>query len=117
MWNWLSELLEIRHVSNERKKELQICDSCEVLKLQLSIMNQNNQQLLNRILEKPVSEPATTQEEFQPINKHEIPFRVRREMLEKEDRARAKSLKLAAQPDSAEIDKLERELGITDAKA
>lgn len=114
MWAWLSELLEIKHTFRERKLETKVCDSCEVLKLQLSIMNQNNKELMNRILERPeVEDKSDVENKYVPINKHEVPFRVRREMLEREDRAKAKSLKLAAKPDSSQIEELEKELGIT----
>lgn len=116
MWGWLSELLEIKHTFRERKLETKVCDSCEILKLQLSIMNQNNKELMNRILEKPEPESKPDVESFVPINKHEVPFRVRREILEREDRAKAKSLKLAAKPDSSQIEELEKELGIIEVE-
>jgi hypothetical protein len=69
------------------------CKSCEILQRQLDVVNYEKQQLLNSILAKPV-EQEMKKEEYQPIlQKKHIPWAVRRQMLEAEDREKAKLLK------------------------
>ena len=104
MFGWFRELLEIRYEFKERKAQLNaatsVCQTCESLKFELERTSREKEQLLNRILElsKPVApvevrlpEPTTVQ----PIQlgKRHIPFAVRREMLEAEDREQARLLK------------------------
>ena len=87
-----------------------ICESCEVLKGQLEILNYTNKQLMDRILNPPV--PVTIPEPAQrevSIPKN-IPWGVRRQMLEAEDRERAKLMKNAPVPVLTED--LEKEMDI-----
>lgn len=83
-----------------------VCDSCEVLKQELAISHQNYKELLTKLTAQPevaeVKEPAIiTQPRF-------ISWKVRREMLEREDRIKAVAMKSAGKPKSTE--ELESEL-------
>lgn len=90
------------------------CESCDVLQKQLEIANYEKKQLLEHILDftKPKAEEKTITREIEPIRPKAIPFSVKRQMLEAEDRARAEILKKQQE----DIEHLEKELGITEGK-
>jgi hypothetical protein len=124
MFGWLRELLEIKYEFRERrtrlttevKKDEVICQSCETLKTQLEIANYEKSQLLGKLLKEPEKESERT--EAPPMNHvpRVVPWQVRRQMLEREDREKAKLLKNAPKPVVAttkvetEEDKKETEL-------
>jgi hypothetical protein len=89
------------------------CNSCEVLRSQLDESNRERRELLKRILEPP--EPITTRpaeaDELTPITPKYVPWHVRQQLLEAEDR---KAAQLKRDKDK-EIKDLEKELGVTDA--
>lgn len=132
MFNWLRELLDIKYEYRARKLELkrddkhdnfveEVCDSCETLKIQLAIANAEKKLLLEKILKEPVTEDKTVDNVKAVLPNRHLSFSARRQMLEREDRAKAKTLrqneienKLAA-PASDSVAELERELDI-DAK-
>lgn len=88
------------------------CNTCEVLRAQLDESNRERRELLNRLLEPTKSEPLSTPtEEMKPIQPQFIPWRVRQQMLEAEDHKKAQLMKDKA----VEIEKLEKELGVSDA--
>jgi hypothetical protein len=149
MFKWLKEYLEIKYQFKEQQLALQaeslICKSCETLKNQLDIANYEKKQLLESILQSDTHRTAShTQSEAsapQQIKPHSIPWAVRKQMLEAEDRQKARilnenarnDLKFAADitradsggikviipnpnPNPNEIEELERELGIGEAK-
>src|SRR5215213_9443142 len=94
MWKWLHHILEphCEHCLDERETN-RICQSCETLKSQLASANHREEQLLDRILEltnpeKP--EPKQVEIAKESLKPRYTPFAVRRQMLEEEDRARAK---------------------------
>lgn len=83
------------------------CNTCEVLRAQLDESNRERRELLSRLLEPSKPEPVPKEEqEFVPIKPSFTPWRVRQQMLEQEDRAKARILK----DRTAEIKKLEDEL-------
>lgn len=88
------------------------CATCEVLNAQLASSERERRELLHKLLDKAQPEPSpTVVEEPVPVTPQFIPWRVRQQMLEAEDRRRASLLKDRQQ----EIDKLESELGVKDA--
>lgn len=105
---WLHRLFNphCEHCREERE-ESRVCSSCETLKSQLESVNHEKNKLLDRLLEKPVLE-ATTQPEREITKPINIPWNVRRQMLEREDRERARLIQNAPIPTEA----LERELDI-----
>jgi hypothetical protein len=100
MINWLRNLLNI-------EKEKEPCATCEVLKESLALERARTSELLKIIL--PRSFPYITSanedkpESISPKQQF-IPWRVKREMLEKEDRERARN---------KSIDELEKEINIS----
>jgi hypothetical protein len=83
------------------------CNTCEVLRAQLDESNRERRELLNRLLEPSKPEPlAVEKEDFKPIQPAFVPWRVRQQMLESEDRHQAALLKNR----QVEIEKLEKEL-------
>jgi hypothetical protein len=88
------------------------CSTCEVLRDQLDKSETERRNLLMRLLDKdkPESSPPST-EEIKAITPQFIPWRVKQQMLEAEDRKRAQLVKEKAK----EIEDLEKQLGIVDA--
>lgn len=101
--DWYRQYLNIKYEARERKtlvtKDETVCLSCETLKQQLEIANYEKEKLLNRILEKPEA-PPVPQAPPEVSRPRMIPWNVRRQMLEREDREKARALRNAAQPDS-----------------
>jgi hypothetical protein len=86
------------------------CASCEVLKEALSIERQLNSVLLQKLLDKDKPEPLSSikEEELKPIKSQFVPWRVRQQILESEDRKQAQLMK----DKQREIEELEKELYI-----
>lgn len=88
------------------------CTSCELLRDQLDKSETERRELLARLLEKDKPEPSPqTTEEFKPIQPQYMPWRVRQQMMEAEDRRTAQ----LQREKQMEIDSLEKELGIAHA--
>ena len=92
--------------------EPSVCPVCEVLRAQLDESSRERRELLQRALAPPIqsAEPIST-EEHQPIKAQYVPWRVRQQMLEAEDREKARLMRDKVQ----EIEELETELGVKDA--
>jgi len=116
MFNWLKEYWDIKASYMERKREATICESCETLKMQLAIANDEKRQLLNQILYKPEPEVKVDTSELKPVStlSHTGSWRVRQQMLEAEDREKAKILNREMKSPVATISTadLEKELDI-----
>jgi hypothetical protein len=117
--DWYKQYLEIKYNSRKLKNEVvveeKVCQSCETLKQQLEFSNYEKKQLLAKILKEP--EPTPVTEAPQITRPRTVPWHVRRQMLEAEDRVKAQRLREAPKPDSPEVVKeetaeLERELDI-----
>lgn len=87
------------------------CATCELLRDQLDESNRERRELLARLLEPKTAEPpsAHVEERHIPITPNFVPWRVKQQMLEQEDRKKAELLKNRTE----EIDKLEKELEIS----
>lgn len=89
------------------------CETCDILREQLAKSDAERRELLTRLLAPTVPEPSPTkEEEYQPIKPQFMPWRVRQQMLEAEDRKKAQVLNDKAR----EINELEKELGVSDGK-
>lgn len=124
MFGWFRELLEIRYEFRERKLRLSeeaservnVCASCEVLKAALTRANFEKDQLLNKLLTPDV--PAEVPKVLTSVSMpKQMPFAVRRQMLEAEDRVKADTLKRQRIEEEElknklSIEKLEKELQI-----
>jgi hypothetical protein len=123
--DWYKQWLEIRaefkakkfELTREVKQEDTVCHSCETLRQQLEISNYEKKLLLNRILEKPEPvEERTKAPELIAPRPRVTSWAAKRQMLEREDRELARSLRNAAKPDNEKTDvaELERELGVAE---
>ena len=120
--NWLKQYYELQAEHKASLREAEYCESCEVLKLQLSLVNDEKKQLLNRLLI-PTEESKTeiTENPKAILPKH-MNFAIRRQMLEAEDREKAKRLrdnkavvKSNFAPVALTTAEIEKELGVADA--
>jgi hypothetical protein len=97
------------------------CKTCEVLRAQLESCNYERRELLTKLLDKDIKkeEPIADTHDLQPILPQYTPWKVRQQILEKEDRAKARLLKekeLEVSQSHPEIADLEKELGVEDVK-
>lgn len=129
--NWFTKFWhELRnphceHCSDERerarniKAEEEACDSCHMLRLENARLINENGRLLDRILnpirEEVIEKPASPIE----MPKKHLPWRVRQQILEQEDRQAARARNEAAKPSKPSgpqtVQELEKELGVEDA--
>lgn len=113
--NWLHKLFHphCEHCLLE-EQESKHCRTCEVLEMELAHLRGANQDLLLRLLNpiKQTEPEVLDTRNLKPImpQGRELPWRVKQQMLEREDRDRAQKEKLAGRPDI--VEKLESELGV-----
>jgi hypothetical protein len=100
------------HCKDERN-ESHVCQSCEILKSQLERLTFENSQLMNRILEKPTIE-TTKEPTMVTLPSRNVPWNVRRQMLEQEDREKAKLIREA--PNAVSTEQLEKDLDFVSAE-
>lgn len=103
---WLHRLLHPHCAECNLEKE---CRNCDVLRQLLEVEKFENKQLLERLLHVPEVERKVNEEVFKPIHTSPISLRVRREMLENEDRVKARLMK-EKEEEMKSIDVLENEL-------
>ena len=97
-------------------REANVCESCETLKQQLEIANYEKKMLLDKLTKEPEA-PLPVNKEIPVSVPKMIPWNVRRQMLEREDREKAKAMRNAAQPDPTMSDEaFEKELDEASAK-
>lgn len=111
MSNWIHRLLKPHcQECRDEKRDSHICKSCETLQAQLELANFEKRQLLDRILAKPEVEVAKPPIEMtRPLN---IPWGVRRQMLEAEDREKARLMRQAPKPEPIPTEDLEKDLNL-----
>lgn len=101
----------------ERERESRICNTCEMLRNQVQLLYEERDKLLDRLLNSQVQKEESkvdTSNIKMRLPSNFIPWRVKRQMLEAEDK-RAASLLKERQTELKDTDKttkLERELGI-----
>jgi hypothetical protein len=103
----------------ERERESRVCNSCEVLRNQVAILYEERDKLLDRLLspqiqkEEPKFDTSNTK---MRIPSNFMPWRVKRQMLEAEDKKAAALLKeKQTELKTDKIAQLEKEMGIEDA--
>jgi hypothetical protein len=114
MFNWLRELYEIR-------RERNICQTCEVLRIELDKERREKERLLNHILS-PKEEPeALSPSAPAPVFAAKRPWRALQRELEERDRIQHQQVlrdfqdRVDPKPvDSSSIKELEKKLGIPD---
>jgi hypothetical protein len=99
MWN-----PHCSHCAEERLND-KICESCEILKMQLSLVQQEKKELLSLIVDKHKPETESAIREIpQPIKSKHTPWAVKRQILESESREAARILA------QRKIDELENQI-------
>ncbi len=83
------------------------CQSCETLKHQLDVVNYEKAQLLDKLIEKEVPIQQIQEIKYNELPKA-VPWKVRKELLEQEDRVQARLMRESTE-------KLEKEVGIDNA--
>lgn len=117
--NWYREYLQIKYESRKLKNEVvveeKVCQSCETLRQQLEFSNYEKTQLLNKLLKEPEPEPKPI-EAPQITRPRGIPWRVRQQLLEQEDRVKAQRLRDVPKPDVEKVstEDLEKDLKIAE---
>lgn len=93
---WYEQWLELRREYKPKPP----CESCETLKIQVEALREDNRRLLDRMLEKPEPEPQRAIDTTTPIipRGRQLPWKVRQQMLEANDRDVAAKLKNAPKP-------------------
>lgn len=115
--NWIREWKQMKR---EFQPEAPHCETCDTLRIQVEQLRLDNKTLLDRLLEKP--EPVapadpTILKPIQHSSSRHVSWAVRRQMLEAEDREKAKLLKNAPKPaDAVDVSDLEAEVGIAESK-
>ena len=87
------------------------CETCEVLRMQLAGSEHERRELLHRLLEAGKPEPyvaPVTEEPPQPVGHSFVPWRVKQQMLEQEDRKAAQLMREKME----EITELEKKVGL-----
>jgi hypothetical protein len=114
---WLEIRTEFRAKTNEVIHEEKVCQSCETLRQQLEISNYEKGELLKKLLKEPEAPPITEAPNITPPRM--VPWNVRRQMLEREDREKARLMRDAPKPDAntnkADVAELEKELDVASA--
>jgi hypothetical protein len=127
MISWIHRLLNphCEHCRTELE-ESRVCKSCETLKVQLEIANYEKKQLLEAVLNstKPNDLSERNEREYEPLKPKSIPWAIRKQMLEAEDREKAKLMSKQTTNEvhidndlTNEIAKMEAELGVTELTA
>lgn len=124
MFHWLHHLFNPHCVEcRSERQENSICQTCEVLTTQLARSNVEKDNLLSQIERManpsvPAEVPVETPE---PLKPRVIPWAVQRNIMEAEDRHKAKLMRdaIADEKDGKKkseqsIEDLEREVGISD---
>lgn len=115
MLKWLHHLLHPHcdHCREERQ-EASICQTCEVLTTQLARAHIEKDNLLAQLerMNNPVVPIQETSELPEPLKPRMVPWAIRKNLLEAEDRKKAQLMREAKSKDPS-IEKLEEEVGIS----
>lgn len=110
MFQWLRELYEIRR---DHKELSRVCQSCEVLKVELSKERREKEMLLQHVLHPKVEESIKPEGEPQPIRARHTPWRVKQQELESQDRQQAQRIMQEFKDRVAPIEKV---MGVPDGQ-
>lgn len=113
MFGWLRELYEIRREHYDR---LRHCESCETLRVELGKERREKEMLLQYIITPKDWTPSQpkTEDVPMPVLRGHVPWRVRQQQLEAEDRKEKSRImeEFRARVDPAKTEQLEKEMGI-----
>jgi len=112
MLNWLHKLLN-PHCPDCKldSQDEMICPSCEILKEEINFLRAENRKLIDSITAKPEAEPERLKAPVPVTVPKVLPWSIKRQMLEQQDREKAMAARKAAKPDM-NIEDLEKEMKI-----
>lgn len=110
MFQWLRELYEIRRDHRELSR---VCQSCEVLKVELSKERREKEMLLQHVLHPKTEEVDKVELDPQPIKSRHVPWRVKQQELEAEDRQQASRI---MEEFKARVAPMEKVMGVPDGQ-
>jgi len=117
MANWFHRFLNPHcpdcKLDSQDKK---VCQSCETLRMEIARLTSDNERLLNGLLDKSITSKEEPKVPIMLKPPSNVPWTVRRQMLEREDRERARLIKDAPKPEKVDVSDLERELNIVEEK-
>lgn len=113
MWRWLHHLFNPHCVECAHER---LCKNCESYKEQVAVLLRENERLLNHIVKpeiinQPVYDEKAENKKPVNLNRH-VPWEVRRQMLEENDRLTAEKLRKNQTSEVKSVQELEKELGI-----
>lgn len=118
--DWYRQYLEIKYNSRKLKNDVvveeKVCQSCETLRHQLEVANYEKQQILSKLLK----EPEPVKETVAPVITRPVrlPWPARKQLLETEDREKARIMRNAPKPDVpptvADVAELEKDLKVAE---
>lgn len=115
MFHWIHHLFTPHcQECEDAVSESKVCQSCETLKMQLSIANHEKSELLKSILSLTSKSPegqAPPTVDYEKLKPQMMTWDVRKRLLEAEDR-KAAQLLAERKKKSEEIAELEKELGV-----
>lgn len=119
--DWYEQYLDIKIRRAEKAKELQYCEACETLKLQLAVANDERKFLIEKLTSKDgVIPEAVHAENPRAVLPARISWNQRKDMLERESRETAKRLKenldrfsIGKSSEPLTAASIEKELGVT----
>lgn len=89
-----SHCIDLMHEERDNEREKKHCESCDTLNSQLVQANNHIEMLMKRLLEKPEPVIQMNTEDLKPIQTTKsLPWRVRQQALETEDRHTAKLMR------------------------
>lgn len=125
MFKWLHHLLN-PHCPDciSDREEALVCKSCDILQKQLDIVNHEKRQLIDRLLNPSnvTTVASDIKVETESLKSKHIPWRVKQQMLEADDREKARLMRQFAEskdtkiPEQITIESLEKELGLIEVK-
>ncbi len=118
--NWYKEFIEIKAERDAKKRELNFCEACETLKLQLALANEERKFLIQKLTKEPevIEEKQIDTSNLRPLMPSRMNWNTRRQQLESEDRAAAKIINeknkelKANSGKTLSVHEIEKELGV-----
>lgn len=94
MFKWLHHILEPHCPEcKEEKQDEAVCKSCETLRVQLEIANHEKAQMMAALIRPQSSGPVAEPIQPEAVKPKTIPWVVRKQMLEAEDRKTAQLMR------------------------
>lgn len=111
----INKLVEfIHHLFDPHCPECEECKTCVILREQINAERQSNKNLIQAIID--INKPQKIEQiepeiDYRQVRKT-VPWKVRREMMEGEDKVKAQRIREQAVNQNKSVEEIEKELGI-----